>query len=202
MPCTSPVNRNSKECATWPPCSDPTNSDPRDPNCDKRVSVTARVITMEVQTTDVLITIAAGSDQKIAKGWAGTVLRGDSEAALEGGKVVVVRVGKRETGGQSSPPSRPDQCKSARETLAAAIVKWAHGARRGLWLLGCFAEPAESGPPAIHSERLAMESVTDFSDVDSTNDNAWPSASIILLLKGEKKIMDRRIHHATNKLAH
>jgi hypothetical protein len=47
-----------------------------------------------------VITIAVGSDQGIGKGWTGRVMRGDSDSALDGGDVAVIRVGKRETIGK------------------------------------------------------------------------------------------------------
>lgn len=100
MPCPNPPNRNVKACTKWPPCPDYKNPDPQNPNCDTALPVIARVIKNEVQGSDVLITIAAGSDQMVAKGWRGTVLRGDSESAIEGGEVIVIRVGKRETLGK------------------------------------------------------------------------------------------------------
>jgi hypothetical protein len=58
------------------------------------------VIKNEVQGSDVIITIAAGTDQGVSKGWKGHVLRGDSETAMDGGDVTVIRVGKRETVGK------------------------------------------------------------------------------------------------------
>jgi hypothetical protein len=53
-----------------------------------------------VQGGDVVVTIAVGSDQGVGKGWTGRVLRGDSETAMDGGEVTVIRVGKRETIGK------------------------------------------------------------------------------------------------------
>lgn len=100
MPCPNPPKREVLACTTWPPCPDYKNPDPNNPRCDERLPVIARVIKNEVQGSDVLITIAAGSDQLVEKGWRGTVLRGDSENPVEGGEVVVIRVGKRETLGK------------------------------------------------------------------------------------------------------
>lgn len=104
MPCPNPPNRNVKACTTWPPCPDYKNPDPNNPRCDERLPVIARVIKNEVQGTDALITIAAGSDQYVEKGWRGSVLRGDSESPMDGGEVVVIRVGKRETLGKVHLP--------------------------------------------------------------------------------------------------
>jgi len=47
--------------------------------------VTARVIRTEVQESDTLITIAAGSEQNVDKRWSGSVLRGESETTIDGG---------------------------------------------------------------------------------------------------------------------
>ena len=47
-----------------------------------------------------LLTVAVGSDNNVAKGWHGKVLRGDSDTPLDGGDVTVIRVGKRETIGK------------------------------------------------------------------------------------------------------
>jgi hypothetical protein len=58
------------------------------------------VLSNEVQGSDVLITIGAGSDQGVSKSWKGHVLRGDSETPMEGGDVIVVRVEKRKTIGK------------------------------------------------------------------------------------------------------
>lgn len=100
MPCPNPPNRNVKACTKFPPCPDYKNPDPLNPNCDFAMPVIARVIKTEVQGSDVLITIAAGGDQNVGKGWRGSVLRGESETAMEGGEVTVIRVGKRETLGR------------------------------------------------------------------------------------------------------
>lgn len=97
MPCPNPPNRNVKACTKFPPCPDFKNPDPLNPNCEIVPPVIARVIKAEVQGSDVLVTIAAGSDQNVAKGWRGAVLRGETETAMEGGEVTVIRVGKRET---------------------------------------------------------------------------------------------------------
>jgi len=104
MPCPNPPDRRVKACpkAKWPKCMDINNPDPQNPNCDDATAppVTGRVIKNEVQGGDVLITIAAGTDQGVSKAWKGRVLRGDTDTPMEGGDVVVIRVGKRETIGK------------------------------------------------------------------------------------------------------
>ena len=101
MPCPTPPDRRIKACpkSKWPKCLDINNPDPQNPNCDDAVAapVTGMVIKTEVQGTDTLITIAAGSDQGISQTWTGHVLRGQTDAPLDGGDVKVIRVGKRET---------------------------------------------------------------------------------------------------------
>ena len=58
--------------------------DPQNPNCDDATAdpVTARVLKNEVQGSELVITIGAGSEQGIAKGWNGHVLRGDTDSPL------------------------------------------------------------------------------------------------------------------------
>jgi hypothetical protein len=103
MPCPNPPDRRVKACkpTQWPKC-DIKNPDPNNPNCDNATAdpVTGRVIKNEVQGSDVIITVAAGTDQGVAKGWTGRVLRGDSDTPVDGGDVTVIRVGKRETVGK------------------------------------------------------------------------------------------------------
>ncbi len=104
MPCPNPPDRRVKACpkSKWPKCMDINNPDPQNPNCDDATAppVTGRVIKNEVQGSDVLVTVAAGSDQGVSKAWKGHVLRGDTDTPMEGGEVTVIRVGKRETLGR------------------------------------------------------------------------------------------------------
>jgi hypothetical protein len=80
----------------FPPC-DKANPDPDNPKCNvKAAPVVGRVMRQEVQGSEVVITVAAGSDQGITSGWKGQLLRGDSDAPLDGGSFSVLRVGKRE----------------------------------------------------------------------------------------------------------
>jgi hypothetical protein len=104
MPCPNPPDRRVKACpkSKWPKCADIANPDPQNPNCDdaKADPVTGRVIKTEIQGSEVLVTISAGTDQGVGKGWRGKVLRGDSDSPLDGGDVTVIRVGKRDTIGK------------------------------------------------------------------------------------------------------
>ena len=104
MPCPKPPDRRIRSCKTsaFPKCLDINNPDPNNPNCDNATAppVTARVIKNEVQGGDVLVTVAAGSDQGVSKTWKGHMLRGDSDSPMDGGDVTVIRVGKRETIGK------------------------------------------------------------------------------------------------------
>jgi hypothetical protein len=102
--CPNPMTQRSKACMRqkekFPPC-DKANPDPENWKCGvKDPPVVGRVIKNEVQGSDVVITIAVGSDNGITKDWTGRVLRGDSDTPIDGGDVKVIRVGKRETIGK------------------------------------------------------------------------------------------------------
>jgi hypothetical protein len=101
--CPNPPTSRAKACKMkdFPPC-DKSAPDPDNPKCSIKANpVTARVIKAEVQGSDTLITIAVGEDGGVSKGWTGRVLRGDSDNAIDGGDVQVIRVGKRETIGKT-----------------------------------------------------------------------------------------------------
>jgi hypothetical protein len=104
MPCPTPPDRRVRACpkSKWGKCLDINNPDANNPNCDDATAppVTGRVIKNEIQGTDTLITVAAGSDQGVGKTWKGHVLRGDTDSPMDGGDVVIIRVGKRETIGK------------------------------------------------------------------------------------------------------
>jgi hypothetical protein len=100
--CPNPPTIRAKACKLkdFPPC-DKAAPDPENMKCNiKAEPIVGRVIKNEVQGSDVVITIAVGSDQGIGKGWSGRVLRGDSDTPIDGGDVQVIRVGKRETIGK------------------------------------------------------------------------------------------------------
>jgi hypothetical protein len=100
--CPNPPTARAKACklTDFPPC-DKSAPDPDNLKCRiKADPITGRVIKNEVQGSDTIITIAVGSDQGVAKGWTGRVLRGDSDNAMDGGEVTVIRIGKRETVGK------------------------------------------------------------------------------------------------------
>jgi len=103
MPCPQPPNRNVKACkkSAWGKC-DLKNPDPQNPNCDdaKADPVTTRVLKNEVQGSDTIITIGAGSNSGIQKGWRANVLRGDSDQPLSGGEVTIIRIDKAATVGK------------------------------------------------------------------------------------------------------
>ena len=104
MPCPNPPKREVRACKArdFPKCADISNPDPANPNCDHATAdpVTARVINIAVQGADTIVTISAGTDQKVSRDWTGHVLRGDSDTPLDGGDVVIFRVTKRETFGK------------------------------------------------------------------------------------------------------
>jgi hypothetical protein len=100
--CPNPPTIRAKACKLkdFPPC-DKANPDPENMKCNVKADpIVGRVIKNEVQGSDVVITIAVGSDQGVGKGWTGRVLRGDSDSPVDGGDVQVIRVGKRETIGK------------------------------------------------------------------------------------------------------
>lgn len=103
MPCPNPPDRRVRSCkkSQWPKC-DLKSPDPQNPNCDdaKADPVTTRVLKNEVQGSDTIITIGAGSNSGIAKGWRATVLRGDTDQPLSGGEVTIIRIDKAATVGK------------------------------------------------------------------------------------------------------
>jgi hypothetical protein len=72
--------------------------------------VIARVIAVLPQGGKVIITIAAGANSGVARGWTAQLLRGDGEDPLPGGDVAIVRVDKVITVGRVN--ATPDQLTS------------------------------------------------------------------------------------------
>jgi hypothetical protein len=100
--CPNPPTSKAKACklSNFPPC-DPAAKDPDNPKCNiKAAAVTARIIGNQMSGSEVLITIAAGSEKGVDKGWTGHVLRGSSDTPLDGGEVTIIRVDKRATLGK------------------------------------------------------------------------------------------------------
>ena len=100
MACPSPPDRRVKNCmdqwasqkpAPWPPC-DYSKKDPNNPNCDIKLKLPARVIDVNVQGSDTVITVDKGSNNGVAQGWTGKVL--DNGKPVAGGDFIVVRVTK------------------------------------------------------------------------------------------------------------
>jgi hypothetical protein len=103
MECPNPPDRRVRKCKpVFPPCKDPRNPDPANPNCDniKIPPVIARIIGNNVQGSEVIITIGAGSNSGVQKNWGASVLRGESDQPLAGGDVTVIRVDKAVTVGK------------------------------------------------------------------------------------------------------
>jgi hypothetical protein len=104
MECPNPPDRRVRRCVAqkFAKCADPKNPDPNNPNCDniKVPPVIGRIIGNNVQGSDVIITIGAGTNSGIQKGWGAVVLRGDSDQPLAGGEVTVIRVDKGVTVGK------------------------------------------------------------------------------------------------------
>ncbi|HEX4421589.1 MAG TPA: hypothetical protein VH165_26920 [Kofleriaceae bacterium] len=104
MECPNPPDRRVRKCTAphFAKCLDPKNPDPANPNCDniKIPPVIARIIGNNVQGSDVIITIGAGTNSGVGKNWNATVLRGDGEQPLAGGEIQVIRVDKSVTVGK------------------------------------------------------------------------------------------------------
>lgn len=104
-PCPKPPDRRFRRCkiTDFPKCPDINNPDPDNPRCDnaKADPVKGRVIQNSVQGGETIITISAGSDKGVAKGWRGQVLRGDTDTPMVGGDVIVIRVDKTRTTGKT-----------------------------------------------------------------------------------------------------
>jgi hypothetical protein len=97
--CPQPATMQASACKLkdFPPC-DPNAPDPDNMKCHiKSPPKTGRVIAVNVQGSEVLITIGIGSDAGVGKDWTGQVLQGDSDNPLNGGDLVVVSVRKKET---------------------------------------------------------------------------------------------------------
>ncbi len=104
MACPSPADRRVLSCMSespspFPPCADFKHPDPNNPHCDKQVfdPVTARIINVQVVADGVLLTVATGSDQNVARNWSAKIIHADSGTPLQGSNVEIVRVGKTQT---------------------------------------------------------------------------------------------------------
>jgi len=100
MACPTPPDRRVADClraATltkiWKPC-DQNAPDPANPRCDVLDPVPARIINIEQSGDDILITIAAGSNQHLDKNWKVTLLQGNSNTPLVGGTATIIRIEK------------------------------------------------------------------------------------------------------------
>jgi len=102
--CPNPPTMKAKACkiSNFPPCA-PDAPDPDNPRCNvKAAPVVGRIIGNQVQGSDVLITIAVGSDppNSVQKSWHGVVLQGSSDSPLAGGDITIIRVDKKATLGK------------------------------------------------------------------------------------------------------
>lgn len=102
MPCPSPPDRRVKSCK-FPKC-DPANIDPENPNCDnfELPPVFATVLRTEAVGEGSRIVVSAGKEKGVAAKWIGEVLRGNTDAPLEGGRFTVASVRTRESIGTVS----------------------------------------------------------------------------------------------------
>lgn len=101
--CPNPPTKRAKACklSDFKPC-DPSAPDPDNPRCDiKPEPKNARIIANQVQGSDVLITIAIGSEsQGFSDKWGCRVVQGNSTNPLSGGEVKLIRVDKKATLGR------------------------------------------------------------------------------------------------------
>ncbi|MBV8760109.1 MAG: hypothetical protein JO257_22650 [Deltaproteobacteria bacterium] len=100
--CPNPPTMKAKACkiSNFPPCA-PDAPDPDNPRCNVKANpVTGRIVENKVSGSDVLITIAVGSDNGVQKTWKGAVLQGTTDSPLAGGEVTVIRVDKKATLGK------------------------------------------------------------------------------------------------------
>ncbi len=104
--CPNPPTLRSKACmrnvaANFPPC-DKSQPNPENPKCNQKAEpVVARVLKSGIQGGETVLTIAAGSDQGVASGWSGVVLRTGSDTPIDGSAFKIIRVGKRESVGKT-----------------------------------------------------------------------------------------------------
>jgi len=97
MPCPNPPDRKFKMCkpSDFPPCPPPTFNDKNNPNCDnyRPPDVIAPITDVTEVSGGVLVTIAAGLENGIEKGWEG-VLLDSNNAPVRGATFVVQKVTK------------------------------------------------------------------------------------------------------------
>ena len=104
MPCPTPPDRHVHTCmiaakinSIWPACNW-SSRDPGNPRCDKVPEQNARIIAVQEQGSDTLVTIAIGSNQLVDKTWHIAELAGSSTNPLQGGATVtIIRVDKTQT---------------------------------------------------------------------------------------------------------
>jgi hypothetical protein len=82
---------NQNKPAPWPAC-DYSKKDPGNPNCDIKLHFDAKVIDVQSQGSDVVITVNKGSSSGVAQGWGGKVKVGGK--LVPGGDFTVIRVTK------------------------------------------------------------------------------------------------------------
>ena len=80
--------------------------------------VTGRVVRFEVLSNDLVVTVAAGSDQGVDKTWKGTFLTSLTDDHPSSSDFVIVRIDKRTTVGRTHL-TRDEVMKSGRVRFAA-----------------------------------------------------------------------------------
>lgn len=101
MPCPQVPDRRIRACwPRWPACTNPDRRDVDNPNCPP-TTLRARVIAFQATPAgEGVVTLGIGSDQGISVRWTATLLRGDSDAPLPGGDIVLIRVARTRTIGK------------------------------------------------------------------------------------------------------
>ncbi|HEX4453070.1 MAG TPA: hypothetical protein VH143_19495 [Kofleriaceae bacterium] len=101
MACPAQPDRRVDDCmrdahAHWPTCADWAHPDPNNPLCDPqyRKPVTATILNMEQQGTDVIVTISIGTSNNIDASWGVHVLIGNSDRPIANGTAKIIRVEK------------------------------------------------------------------------------------------------------------
>jgi hypothetical protein len=103
MPCPKgQPDERIKACkpSDWPPCPNKKDPDMSNPNC--RIApnpVVGRIIGREQQGSQLILTVGAGSEQGVGKGWGGQVIKGSdiNDRAVSGGDITIVRIDKTTT---------------------------------------------------------------------------------------------------------
>jgi hypothetical protein len=99
--CPNPPRMESKKCMEnpplhWPPCPDPSHPDLTNPLCPRTAPppppVMSRIVDLAKVANRTRVTISVGSDRGIDTTWKAELLAADSNTAVPGGEITIVRV--------------------------------------------------------------------------------------------------------------